>query len=70
MEYFYNSKYKVIYLMRIPYSTHQGLIKVGDTTVDLPLPNLPPNSSINGSDNTRRQQGLILNCCIQNSLSM
>lgn len=45
MEYFYNSRYKVIYLMRIPYSTHQGLIKVGDTTIDLPIPNLPPNSS-------------------------
>lgn len=45
MEYFYNSKYKVIYLMRIPYSSHQGLIKVGDTTIDLPIPNLPPNSS-------------------------
>lgn len=33
MEYFYKSKYKVIYLMRIPYNTHKGLIKVGDTTL-------------------------------------
>lgn len=45
MEYFYKSKYKVIYLMRIPYSTHEGLIKVGDTTVELAIPNLPPNSN-------------------------
>lgn len=45
MEYFYKSKYKVIYLMRIPYSSHSGLIKVGDTTIELPIPNLPPNSS-------------------------
>lgn len=54
MEYFYNSKYKVIYLMRIPYSTHEGLIKVGDTTIDLPIPNLPPNSSkLNEAANKR-----------------
>lgn len=45
MEYFYKSKYKVIYLMRVPYSTHKGLIKVGDTTIDLAIPNLAPNSS-------------------------
>lgn len=45
MEYFYKSKYKVIYLMRIPYNTHKGLIKVGDTTIDLANPNLAPNSS-------------------------
>ena len=54
MEYFYNSKYKVIYLMRIPYSSHEGLIKVGDTTIDLPIPNLPPNSSkLNEAANKR-----------------
>lgn len=45
MEYFYKSKYKVIYLMRIPYDTHKGLIKVGDTSIELAVPNLPPNSS-------------------------
>lgn len=54
MEYFYNSKYKVIYLMRIPYSTHKGLIKVGDTTIDLSIPNLSPNSSkLNEAANKR-----------------
>lgn len=31
--------------MRIPYNTHKGLIKVGDTTIDLANPNLAPNSS-------------------------
>ncbi len=45
MEYFYKSKYKVIYVMRIPYQTHAGLVKVGDTTIDLAIPNLPSNSS-------------------------
>lgn len=45
MENFNNSKYKVIYLMRIPYSSHKGLIKVGDTSIELSIPNLPPNSS-------------------------
>lgn len=45
MEYFYKSKYKVIYLMRIPYDTHKGLIKVGDSTIELAVPNLAPNSS-------------------------
>ena len=45
MEYFYRSKFKVIYLMRIPYKTHEGLIKVGDTTIELGIPNLAPNSS-------------------------
>lgn len=54
MEYFYKSKYKVIYLMRIPYSTHKGLIKVGDTTIDLAIPNLAPNSSkLNEAANKR-----------------
>ena len=45
MEYFYKSKYKVIYVMRIPHSTHQGLVKIGDTTIELAVPNLSPNSS-------------------------
>ncbi|MDE6230116.1 MAG: Eco57I restriction-modification methylase domain-containing protein, partial [Muribaculaceae bacterium] len=45
MEYFYKSKYKVIYVMRIPHSSHQGLVKIGDTTIELAVPNLSPNSS-------------------------
>lgn len=31
--------------MRIPYKSHEGLIKVGDTTIELAIPNLAPNSA-------------------------
>ena len=52
--YFYASKYHLIYLMRIPLESHRGLIKVGDTTIDALTPNLANNSSeLNAAANKR-----------------
>ena len=41
-------KYKVIYAYSMPYETHKGALKVGDTTVatELPLDELVPNCRI------------------------
>lgn len=52
--YFYASKYHLIYLMRIPLESHRGLIKVGDTTIDALTPNLANNSTeLNAAANKR-----------------
>ncbi len=44
--YFYGGTYNVIYLMRIPMESHNGLIKVGGTSIDIDHGIQRPNSSI------------------------
>lgn len=43
MEYFYNSKYHLIYIIRLPYESHHGLVKIGDTSISTLNLALKPN---------------------------
>ena len=45
-QYFSPPKQRLIYLLRIPYDTHKGCIKVGETTFESDRNDFPPNSRI------------------------
>ena len=46
MQQFSALKQKLIYVLRIPYDTHKGCLKIGETTFESDSSDLPPNSSL------------------------